>query len=131
MPLPRPGDHGLPKEGAIVVPVPAEGLTLYRLLRDETPVREDFEPMWTRPQAQLRSIPEVFRTSLSHWLEEAAAAAQSERRLAWVARLDLRPDPLTRVALTEQYGAGHVDVWAYPRDVLAAVADVVQVRKRP
>ena len=114
----------------IAVPLPPRGLTVYRLLNTEEPGIDDFEPTWTRPQAQLRGLPELFRSGLSHWLDLALAARQSGRREAWVARLQLEPHPLTRVALTEQFGAGHVDVWGYPRDLLRAVVDVVRVSKR-
>lgn len=114
----------------IAVPLPPRGLTVYRLVKAEQPGIDDFEPMWTRPQAQLRGLPELFRSGLSHWLDQSLAAAQSVRQEAWVARLRLEPHPLTRVALTEQFGDGHVDVWGYPRDLLRAVVDVVQVAKR-
>jgi hypothetical protein len=45
--------------------------------------------------------------------------------------LDTSADDLMRVASTDAWGIGHVDVWAHPRDLLAAVADVVVERKRP
>jgi hypothetical protein len=75
-----------------------------------------------------RGIPEVFRTSVSAWLEQAQAAAASNRRVAYVARLALLDEPLTRVALTEHGGYGHVDVWAYPGTLLGAVVDVIRIR---
>jgi hypothetical protein len=128
--LPKPVEHALPEEAVIAVPLPPRGLTLYRLLESEEPGIDDFEPTWTRPQAQLRGVPELFRSGLSHWLDQARAAAQSGRRQVWVARLELEPHPLTRVALTEQFGEGHVDVWGYPRDLLRAVVGVVRVPKR-
>jgi len=127
--LPRPVEHALPEEAVIAVPLSPGGLTLYRLLESGEPCIDDFEPTWTRPQAQLRGVPELFRSGLSHWVDQARAAAQSGRRQVWVARLELEPHPLTRVALTEQFGAGHVDVWGYPRDLLRAVVDVVRVPK--
>ena len=126
-PLPRPVDHALPEDAVIAVLLPPCGLTVYRLLKSNEPGLDDFEPMWTRPQAQLRGLPELFRSGLSHWLDEATAAAQSGRREAWVAQLRLEPHPLTRVALTEQFGPGHVDIWSYPRELLRAVVDVVRV----
>lgn len=95
MPLPRPQAFGLPATTAIAVPVPDEGLTLYRLLRGTEPRQEDFEPTFTRPQAQLRGIPELFRTSMSHWLHPEQAAAWSTQPVYRLARLELRADPLT------------------------------------
>jgi hypothetical protein len=131
--LPSPEAHGLPAIAAIVVPVAAEGLTLYRLIRGADPRPEDFEPTFTRPQAQIRAIPELFRTSVSHWLLPEQAAGWSTQQIYRVARLGLRPDPLIRVALTERVGGneriGHVDVWAYPRALLDAVVDVMEGRR--
>lgn len=131
--LPSPEAHGLPTNAAIVVPVPVEGLTLYRLLRGADPRPEDFEPTFTRPQAQIRGIPELFRSSVSHWLSPEQAAAWSTQQIYRVARLGLRPDPLIRVALTERAGGderiGHVDVWAYPRALLEAIVDVREDRR--
>ena len=129
-PLPRPVEHRLPADAVIALPLPFGGLTVYRLLKAEEPQIDDFEPAWARPQAQLRGLPELFRSGLSHWLDQASAAAQSGRRDAWVARLQLHPDRLTRVASTEQFGYGHVEVWGYPRDLLRAVVDAVGVPKR-
>lgn len=130
MDLPRPEEHGLPVEAAIAVPVPPGGLTLYRLLESEDPRLGDFEPTHTRAQAQLLGIPELFRVSLSHWLELDLALGASERRVAFVARVHFEPDPLVRVALTEQEDEGHVDVWASPHVLLRSVADVVRCRLR-
>lgn len=131
--LPSPEAHRLHATAAIVVPVPEEGLTLYRLLRGADPRPEDFEPTFTRPQAQIRGIPELFRASVSHWLLPEQAAAWSTQPTYRVARLGLRADPLIRVALTERIGGderiGHVDVWAYPRALLEAVVDVSESRR--
>jgi hypothetical protein len=134
MTLPSPERHDLPQEAVITVPVPPDGLTLFRLLRGGDPRQEDFEPDYTRPQAQLRSIPELFRGSISHWLEQKQAVSVSTERRAGIARVHLRPDPLTRVALTEfdprgEPRPGHVDVWGYPRELLACVVDVVVVER--
>ena len=103
---------------------------LYRLLERESPRREDFEPGWTRAQAQLQAIPELSRTAISHWLEVELAAQRSERRISFIARLELSEHPLVRVALTEQEGRGHVDAWAHPQTLLDAVADVARVERR-
>jgi hypothetical protein len=129
--LPTPEAHGLPDDVAIAVPVPAGGLTLYRRLESETPRLKDFEPNRTRAQAQLLRTPELFRVSISHWLDLGQALRASERRLAYVARLTLGADPLVRVALTQQRATGHVDVWASPQVLLRAVVEVVRRRSRP
>ncbi len=131
MRLPTPEPHGLPDDATIVVPVPGGGLTVHRLLETSEPRLSDFECSWTRAQGQLEGIPELFRTSVSAWLEQAQAAAASRRRVAHVARLELEPGPLTRVALTEDEDTGHVDVWAYPRELQRAVVDVVRVQPTP
>jgi len=131
VPLPTPDAHGLPDDATIAVPVPAEGLTLYRLLESKTPRLKDFEPNRTRAQAQLLRIPELFRVSASHWLDLTQALRASERRIACVARVELGPDPLVRVAVTERHETGHVDVWASPHVLLHAVAEVVRRRSRP
>jgi len=131
MSLPAPKAHGLPDDTVIAVPVPDDGLIVFRLLRGAEPRVEDFEPDYTRPQAQLRRIPELSRVSISHWLESDQALAWSTHRPAWIARVQLTPNPLTRVALTEVDPSGdprpgHVDVWAYPRDLRARVLAVVK-----
>ncbi len=123
MRLPTPGAHGLPDDATIVVPV-SDPLTLYRLLAGAQPRVEDFKQGWTRAQARLRGILELFRVAVSHWLERDQAVAESVRRPCFVARLELVPDPRVRVALTEGEDRGHVDVWAHPRDVLDSVLDV-------
>jgi len=131
MRLPTPEAHGLPDDATIVVPVPEDGLTVYRLLEAGEPTLSDFECGWTRAQGQLEGIPELFRTSVSAWLEQAQAAAASKRRVAYVARLVLEPGPLARVALTENEDIGHVDLWAYPRELKRAVVGVVRVHVAP
>ncbi|MGH2989004.1 MAG: hypothetical protein ACRDMY_03910 [Gaiellaceae bacterium] len=134
MPLPSPDRHNLPTEAAIAVPVPPDGLTLYRLLDASEPRQKDFEPTYTRPQAQIRAIPELFRASVSCWLQPEQALTALRRPRVWSAQLELRQDPLTRVALTEldphgESRPGHVDVWAYPRELLASVIDVVLIER--
>ena len=54
--------------------------------------------------------------------------AHSQRRPAFVAELRLPSASLIRVALTEQYDEGHVDVWSHPQDLAAAVERVVASR---
>ncbi len=133
MTLPTPERHGFP-DGTIAVPVPSNGLMLYRLLGGQEPTAKDFEPDYTRPQGQLRGIPELFRASISHWLLEEQALAVSTQQSTPVARVELRPDPLTRVALTEldprgEPRRGHVDVWGYPRELFAAIVDVLVIER--
>jgi hypothetical protein len=126
MSLPSPRGHSLPVDATIVVPVPSQGLTLHRLLEHQTADKRDFQPRLSRNQAKLRGLPELFRGSVSHWLEQIQAVAASERRACFVARLELSDASLIRVALTEQWGAGHVDVWAHPEELLSAVVAVVR-----
>jgi hypothetical protein len=130
MPLPRASDHELPRDATIAVPVPAEGLTLYRLVDGESPTVRDFDERRTRPQAERDGVPELFRLSVSHWLRYEQAAARSTRHRFHVAELRLEPHQLVRVALTEEHGEGHVDVWAAPQTLLEAVASVVEGFRR-
>lgn len=127
--LPNPDAYGLPAMATIAVPVPPHGLTLHRLLEHETPSERDFEPKLSRNQAKLRGVPELFRGSISHWLEHDEAVRASERSMCFVARLEISAGTLLRVALTEEWGRGHVDVWGHPHELLAAVADVVRERR--
>src|SRR6266508_3739973 len=129
--LPRPEAHGLPETATIAVGVPMGGLTVHRLLEHESPSERDFEPKLSRNQAKLRGVPELFRGSISHWLEQTQAVRASERSICFVAQLELPPDRLLRVAMTEQLGRGHVDIWAHPQELLGAVVDVVRHRRRP
>jgi hypothetical protein len=129
-PIPASEFYDLPDGATIVVPVPDDGLTLYRLLEHETPSERDFEPNLTRNQAKLRGVPELFRGSISHWLEHDQAVRASERAMCFVGRLELSDGGLLRVASTEALGRGHVDVWAHPQELLRAVVDVVRQRRR-
>jgi len=129
--LPTPAAHGLPDDATIAVPVPVTGLRLHRLLDHEAPRARDFEPKLSRNQAKSAGLPELFRGSISHWLEHEQAIARSERRTSFVARVELRDsDSLIRVAPREKKGRGHVDVWGHPDDLLAAVADVIREVRR-
>jgi hypothetical protein len=126
--LPTPADHGLPDDATIVVPVPTPALTLYRLLEHERPRGGDFEPSLSRNQAKVRGVPELFRGSVSFWLEEGLAVSASRRPTSFVARLVLTDTGLVHVASTEQRAKGHVDVWAHPEELLQAVVEVVRRR---
>lgn len=55
--------------------------------------------------------------------------AASQRPTCFVARLALPADDLLRLALTEQWGNGPVDVWGHPQHLLAAVVGVVRERR--
>jgi hypothetical protein len=118
----------LPHDATIVVPAPAPSLTLYRLLEYERAREGDFEPSLSRNQAKRRGVPELFRGSVSLWLEEEQAVAASRRPTSFVARLVLMDTGLVHVASTEQRGKGHVDVWAHPQELLQAVVEVVRRR---
>jgi len=130
VPLPRPQDHDLPFDATIAVGVPDDALTLYRLVDAATPTARDFEERRTRAQAERDGIPELFRLSVSHWLRHDQAASHSIRRRFHVAELRLEPGGLARVALTEEHGEGHVDVWASPQELLNAVVSVVEGFRR-
>jgi hypothetical protein len=125
---PRPDELGLPS-AIVAVPVASDGLTLYRLLEHVTPSVRDFEPAFSRNQARLRELPELLRTSVSHWLAEEPAVAASVRDACFVARLELDAAGTIRVALTEEWGEDHVDVWGHPEELLGAVAGVERRRK--
>lgn len=127
--LPTPKAYGLSATATIAVPIPAGGLTLYRLLEHSTPSPRDFEPKLSRSQAQLRRLPELFRGSISHWLQVEQAIAASERRACFVARIETSSDSLLRVALTEQWGSGHIDVWGHPAELVQAITDVIHQRR--
>jgi hypothetical protein len=126
--LPTPADHGLPDDATIVVPVPAPTLTLYRLLEHEHAREGDFEPSLSRNQAKRRDVPELFRGSVSLWLEEEQAIAASRRPTCFVATLVLTNTGLVHVASTDQRAKGHVDAWAHPQELLQAVIEVVRRR---
>jgi hypothetical protein len=128
--LPRPAAIGLP-DATIAVPVPSPGLTVHRLLEHDQPTQRDFEPALTRSQARVRGLPELFRGSVSHWIDEAQAVDASARPTCFVALVNLVAQSTVRVALTEEWGNGHVDVWAHPEELLAAVGRVERRRKAP
>lgn len=130
MTIPDPLALGLGPEATIAVAVPDGGLSLYRLVEGPQPRERDFEQRLTRAQARRDQVPDLFRFSASHWLSSQEAADHSLVRRPWVATLVLPAGGLIRLALTELLGPGHVDVWADPTDLLAAVADVARLRRR-
>ena len=71
------------------------------------------------------------RLTLHRLLEHEQAVGISGRPTAFVARVELGDaGSLIRVALTEEKGTGHVDVWGHPDDLLAAVAAVIRDVRR-
>jgi hypothetical protein len=106
-----------------VIAVPADGLTVYRLVRSDPPTIRDFEPPPPELAEQL-GWPELLRAGLSHFLRPD----QTER---------VRRNPVSRVAAVELSGRadiyhartgrtpGHVTVWARP-EALLRIARVVR-----
>ena len=98
--------------------------------RGHDPVVRDFEERRTRAQAEREAIPELFRLSVSYWLQHEQAAARSLRRRFHIAEVRLETGTLARVALTEDHGEGHVDVWASGQELLAGIVNVVRGFRR-
>jgi hypothetical protein len=111
--LPRPGPLGLPRSA--VIAVPADGLTVYRLVLSDPPAEEDFAP---HPLARAERLgwPEIIRLGVSHFLERHQAEAQRRRRDSRIARVTLRPGRRIHVARTGRT-EGHVTVWAPPGEL--------------
>jgi hypothetical protein len=118
--LPTPVPLGLPREA--VVAVPADGLTLYRLVRSDPPTLRDFLPPSPELAAQ-RRWPELLRTGLSHFLRPEQAERVRRQRVSRIARVDLEGGRGIYVARTGRT-PGHVTVWAQAA-VLLGVARVV------
>lgn len=118
--LPRPEPLGLPP--ATVIAVPADGLTVYRLVRGPSVTRADFVPL-SPSRARLRRVPELLRAGLSHYLSVEQAHDAIRRTDSRVAAVALTPDLSARVARTGR-APGHVTVWALG-DELANRARVV------
>jgi hypothetical protein len=118
--LPAPRLLGLPSDA--VIAVPAEGLTLYRLIRGESPTARDFEPP-TRELAERRSWPELLRAGLSHFLRPEQAERVRRSAVSRIAAVELPPGSGIYVARTGRT-PGHVTVWARP-ETLVTVARVV------
>ena len=118
--FPTPVPLGLPREA--VVAVPADGLTLYRLVRSDPPTLRDFLPPSPELAAQ-RRWPELLRTGLSHFLRPEQAERVRRQRVSRIARVDLEGGRGIYVARTGRT-PGHVTVWAQAA-VLLGVARVV------
>jgi hypothetical protein len=112
--LPTPGPLGLSRSA--VIAVPADGLTLYRLVRSDPPTLRDFQPP-SRELADRLGWPELLRAGLSHFVRPE----QTER---------VRRSPVSRIAAVELRGSGiyvartgrtpgHVTAWATPEALLA------------
>lgn len=123
MQLPRASDFkGLPSRAVIAVPVPDNGLTLYRLVTNNPPEIEDFEPK-SEAFGELTGAYELNRLGVSHFLTREDVEAVRKRPGSLVARVTLRPRRRTHVARTGRLH-GHVDVWG-PLEELLGNAEIV------
>jgi len=100
------------------VAVPADGLTLYRLVRSDPPTLRDFLPPSPELAAQ-RHWPELLRAGLSHFLRPEQAERVRRQRVSRIARVDLERGQGIYVARTGRT-PGHVTVWAPPAVLLEA-----------
>ena len=114
--LPTPIPLGLPSEA--VIAVPAEGLTVYRLVRSDPPTLRDFQ-LASLELAVLRGWPELLRVGFSHFLQPEQAERVRRQRMSRIARIDLRPGRGIYVARTGRT-PGHVTVWSQPTRLLQA-----------
>lgn len=117
--LPEPDAYGLP--AGSVVAVPADGLTVYRLVRNDPARPEDFAPMPER-RARARGVPELLRLGVSAYLAPKQAEAVLLDERSRVARIQLRPGAGVHVARTGRT-FGHVTVWG-PLEELVGSADL-------
>ena len=113
MALPTPRSLGLPR-GAVVA-VPADGLTVYRLVFSDPPTEGDFAPQ-PLVRAERMGWSEIIRLGVSHFLQRHEAEAQRRRRDSRIARVTLLPGRRIHVARTGTT-AGHVTVWAPPGEL--------------
>ncbi len=118
--LPTPVPLGLPREA--VVAVPADGLTLYRLVRSDPPTLRDFRPPSPELAAQ-RHWPELLRAGLSHFLRPEQAERVRRHRVSRIASVDLGGGQGIYIARTGRT-PGHVTVWAQP-GILLGVSRIV------
>ncbi|MDQ3857905.1 MAG: hypothetical protein M3327_05580 [Actinomycetota bacterium] len=98
--------------------VPADGLTVYRLVRSDPPPLGDFVPPSPELAAQ-RRWPELLRPGLSHFLTREQAERVRRHRVSRIARVDLARQRGIYVARTGRR-PGHVTVWAQPALLLEA-----------
>jgi hypothetical protein len=120
--LPEPPELGLAAfpDCVVAVRVPADGLTVYRLVSSVPATDEDFIPY----TAKLRTggKPVLLTNAISVFLSAESALRVRRRPTSRLAQLRLEPDPLTHVARTHHDPDGdHVSVWAPKRRLLRAV----------
>lgn len=121
-PLPDPTDLGLlPFPDCVVaIRVPADGLTVYRLVRTVPATEEDFVPL--SATGRIGGQPVLLNCGISVFLSAGSALVVRRHPTSRVAELRLRPDPLTHVARTNRlYSGDHISVWAPKRRLLRAV----------
>jgi len=114
--LPTPGQLGLPR--AAVIAVPADGLTVYRLVRSDPPTLRDFQLPSTELAARL-GWPELLRVGLSHFLRPEQTERVRRSPVSRIAAVDLAEGVRIYVGRTGRT-PGHVSVWARSEALLAA-----------
>lgn len=120
--LPDPAELALGPFPATVVavPVPPEGLTLYRLVRAVPPVEADFAARTAALSVGGQTV--LLRSAISAFLTPASAIRSRRRPASRLAELHLVPDPLVHVARTTRIAHGeHVCVWGPRRRLLRCV----------
>jgi hypothetical protein len=120
-PLPDPTDFGLSPfpDCVVAVRVPADGLTVFRLVNTVPATEDDFVP---RSPLRVGAHPILVTCAVSVFLSANSALSVRVRPTSRVAQLRLRPDPLTHVAHTAQdRQRDHLSVWAPKRRLLRAV----------
>jgi hypothetical protein len=109
-------------DNVVAVRVPANGLTVYRLVRAVPATEDDFVPLVTT--GRIGGQPVLLNCAISAFLSAKSALRVRKHPSSRVAELRLRPDPLTHVARTNRmYDGDHVSVWAPKRRLLRAVID--------
>jgi hypothetical protein len=111
--LPGGAALGLPR--GTVIAVPADGLSVYRLVLSDPPTESDFAPQPLERATRL-AWPELIRLGVSHFLERDQARAQRRRRDSLIARIALDSGRGIHVARTGRTD-GHVTVWAPPGEL--------------
>jgi hypothetical protein len=119
--LPDPAELGLAPfpDCAVAVRVPADGLTVFRLVRTVPATEDDFVP---RSPLRVGAHPILLTCAISVFLSARSALDVRRRPASGLAQLRLEPDPLTHIARTSQDPRkDHVSVWAPKRRLLRAV----------
>jgi hypothetical protein len=104
-----------------VVAIPADGLTVYRLVVNDPPTAADFRPQ-SLERAALAGASEILRLGLSHFLRYEDAVQARARPSSLIAEVRLEPHRGIHIARTGRR-RGHVTVWARP----SAVVDAARV----